>query len=75
MGNGIMCLGNPTIRLRVGERDMAFEMHHFCGPMRVNTRTDEPTKNQWSENSPFWPVFTKWMDQGQQVVDGRGVMT
>lgn len=75
ISNGIMCFGDPTIRLKVGKRYMAFEMHRFCGPMRCSATTGEPTKNGWSEKSPFWSVFDKWLKQGERVDDnGYGIV-
>ncbi|MCH7862514.1 MAG: hypothetical protein IH998_12680 [Proteobacteria bacterium] len=63
------------MRLLVNGRYHTFEMHRFCGPMRL--RHDlEPAKNQWDEHSPFWPVFQRWMDAGQKIDEfGRGVLT
>lgn len=64
----------PTIRLLVNSRDETFEMHGYMGPVKL--RADgEPSQRFWSEKSPFWPIFQKWFDQGQNVNEhGIGVI-
>lgn len=62
----------PTIKLKVGKNYHTFEMHRYCGPMRLYADGDTVNQNSWKENSPFWPVFNKWMQQGQRV-DGHGI--
>ena len=57
----------PAVRLKVGKIYHAFEMHRYCGPMRLFADGDTPNPNFWPENSSFWPVFNKWLQQGQRV--------
>lgn len=64
----------PTIKLKVGKIYHTFEMHRYCGPMRLFAN-GEPNQNMWPENSSFWAVFNKWMEQGKRVDEhGRGIV-
>lgn len=63
----------PTIKLRAGKICHYFEMHKYCGPMRLYAN-GEPNQNFWTEGSAFWPVFNKWLNQGEKVdKNGYGV--
>jgi hypothetical protein len=57
----------PVVRLQVNGRRHTFEMHRYCGPMKLKADGETPAKNFWSENSDFWPVFDDWVRQGQRV--------
>lgn len=65
----------PIVRLPVNGRYHTFEMHRYCGPIRLKSDGETPTDKQWGENSPFWDVFYKWLDNGQKVDEhGRGLI-
>ena len=63
----IICMGGPTIKLGI----WLFEMHPYCGPMRLNkdmsgSKADFP--------AGFWPIFEKWQKAGQRIgEDGYGI--
>jgi hypothetical protein len=64
----------PTIKLPVGDKMEVFEMHHYCGPIKLK-KDGDPSERQWGERNPFWSVFSKWMDAGQKVdEDGVGIL-
>jgi hypothetical protein len=51
-------------------------MHPYCGPLRLKADGETPAKHYWSENSDFWPVFNKWVENGEKVNEfGRGITT
>ncbi len=65
----------PSLKLLVGKRYHYFEMHRYCGPMRLRPDGETSHNEHWEENSPFWDEFQKWMDQGQRVDEfGRCVV-
>ena len=67
-------LAGPLVKLKAGKSFHTFEMHRYCGPMRCYAN-GEPMNRHWPENSEFWPVFEKWMEQGQRVDEhGRGIV-
>ncbi len=73
----IICLeiGGPPIRLQVGKTYHTFEMHRYCGPLRLYSDGDTPNQNGWSDKSTFWPVFDRWLEQGKRVDQyGRGIV-
>lgn len=79
-GNGMtlihLAVASPVIRLRVGKIYHTFEMHSYCGPMRLYADGETVNDNSWSENSSFWPVFQKWLKQGARVDEcGRGIVS
>lgn len=68
--------GGPTVKLRQGKITHTFEMHPYCGPMRLWADGDTPAKNTWPEKSGFWDVFSDWMRLGQKVDKwGYGVIS
>lgn len=71
----ILCFGGPIVRLKIGKIYHTFEMHHYCGPMRLYSDGDTPNDNFWKETSSFWPVFEKWLAQGKRIDEyGRGIV-
>lgn len=74
-----LCFGGPIRRMLVNGRYVTFEMHRYLGPIRVHGTTGEPTKRDFAEGSPFWPLFERWVaggekvdDRGRCVVESRG---
>jgi len=65
----------PVVRLKVGQRNHTFEMHRYCGPIRLMSDGVTESKVKWSAKSSFWPVFDSWMTNGQKVDKfGRGMV-
>ncbi len=62
-----MSFAGPTIKLRQGKITHTFEMHRYCGPMRLLADGETPAKNTWPEKSAFWDVFGTWSNLGRKV--------
>jgi hypothetical protein len=61
--------GGPTLKMPMGNgRYFTFEMHPYCGPVKVHAKTGEPTKHDFPESSSFWNLFKAW-DRGGRIVD------
>lgn len=61
----------PVVRLKVGKQDHTFEMHRYLGPIRLMQDGETERAGGWPENSKFWPVFQRWVNQGKRI-DGHG---
>lgn len=71
--NGIICLGGNIVRIMVGKRHVTFEDNDRFGPIRCR-RDGEAADAQFSEKSPFWPAWEKWIEQGKRVdPQGRAI--
>lgn len=68
VGGAIICSGGATIKLGT----WLFEMHPYCGPMRLNkdmsgSKADFPKQ--------FWPIFKRWQNAGEKVDEnGNGII-
>ena len=63
----IVCLltGGPLYRINVDNQWIAFELHHYCGPIPLDKRTLEPRSLGPRHN--FWRAVTLWVNQGSEV--------
>ncbi|MCK5612542.1 hypothetical protein KAR91_62300 [Candidatus Pacearchaeota archaeon] len=67
--------GGPTVKLKVSGKVELFEMHPYCGPIKLHKQTLDPVHNMWPEGHAFWPVFDKWNKGGQKIDDqGYGII-
>ena len=74
IGSGFhMSVGNPSFRLRLGDKEWLCEWHYYFGPSVLGKRTSNPLTRQPGVRSPFWIIVQWWKDQGAKVVDGVGV--
>lgn len=53
--------------MKVGKQYHYFEMHRYCGPIRMTPDGESSHEEQWKEESQFWNEFQKWLDQGRRV--------
>lgn len=66
----------PVVKLKVNNRYHTFEMHRYCGPIRLKSDGETEHSDFWPEHSDFWPVFTTWFNQGKRVNRyGVGIVT
>jgi hypothetical protein len=50
-----------------------FEDSSRFGPCLLDGKTLEPTNEIIPEDSPFWPAWTKWRDEGRITQDGKTI--
>lgn len=62
-----MSFAGPIVKLRQGKITHTFEMHSYCGPMRLLADGETGAKTFWPEKSKFWGVFDIWMKLGQKI--------
>ncbi len=71
--NGIHIDGwgaGPFVLMTTAGR-FVFEDSARFGPALIDARTGEPTNELIPEDSPFWPAWQKWRDEGRQTMPGK----
>ena len=58
--------GGPFVKMRVGKMIEYFEMHSYCGPIRLTKKWEE-RKVDWGSRNAFWGPFEVWLKSGQEV--------
>lgn len=56
--------GGPVYRIKVGKRNILFEMHSHCGPMPVDA---DGNGRDFGPQHGFWAAVTDWIRQGQHA--------
>ena len=75
IGNGIVTVGGPTIRIATSAGTVAFEWHDYLGPMPISLKRGcEGEGRNLSAGHPFWSQVTRWCEQGRVVRDGWAVV-
>lgn len=65
----------PIVKLKVNGRYHTFEAHRYFGPIRLKADGETAARLFWSENSDFWPVYNRWVEQGRRVNEnGIGIV-
>lgn len=52
-------------------RRFVFEDSLRFGPCLLDGRTLDPTDEIIPDDSPFWPAWEKWRDEGRRIEDGK----
>lgn len=67
---GIVHFVGEVCRMPIGNgRFYYFDNHRYFGPTRLHAKTGEPTKDNFSERSGFWPLYDRWSKAGKRVTD------
>lgn len=67
MGRIFIEWAGPIYQISEGRYCFYFEMHKWCGPMRVDSDGEPENDGIFPERSPFWGMFQRWSEQGKRL--------
>lgn len=71
LGGVIACGWHPSGRLHLDNRYVWVEFHPYCGPSFTWDKNQTKEYIPKDENDPIWPVFQKWYDKNEEMLNAR----
>lgn len=65
-------VGSPNLEISWRSQTWLFEMHHYCGPILISRRTNQPLNTE--PPKAFWKAFELWQLGGRQTEDGKCIL-